>query len=285
MSRKPYNPVPWQSPFAEDNVLECSDRSTHAIEEDFVDTWDVCSKHNYRWRCPRNYPAMCKNPYGCAGDHCCRQALEECPAGERVASTLLALELPEWVGMLPAAWINAVEETTTLDPYQQFLNSLRTTTGGPSFAQQVADYAWAGSAVLVAIGLTCSCLACYYMGLINLSYMRKALGTARLLNIYHSDPVTFLASGNLPRNKKREAPLPPLRPRREIEEERKDKEAMAALHDAWDLATLKGMRHLVNQATDPDPLQAKLLKDAMKIARARGLQARAEVSELIDKGE
>lgn len=58
----------------------------------------------------------------------------------------------------------------------------------------------------VAIGMTCSCLACYYMGVINTTYVRKVvLGPARLLNAYQADPVTFFASGKLPRDKKREA--------------------------------------------------------------------------------
>jgi len=154
------------------------------------------------------------------------------------------------------------------------LLNLRTTSAGPSFAQQIGDYAWAGSAVLVVIGLTMSCLACYYMGMINAGYMRKVvIGPARLLNAYHADPVTFFASGNLPRNKKREAPLPPMRPAHEIEEERRDNDAISSLADAWDLATLKGMRHLVSKVDDPDPIQARLLKDAIRIATSRGLQA------------
>lgn len=64
-----------------------------------------------------------------------------------------------------------------------------------------------------------------------------------------------------------------MRPAHEIEEERRDNEAINALADAWDIATLKGMRHLVSKAGDPDPVQAKLLKDAIRIATSRGLQA------------
>ena len=111
------------------------------------------------------------------------------------------------------------------------------------------------------------------MGMINAAYMKKVIGPARLLNAYHADPVTFFASGNLPRNKKREAPLPPMRPAHEIEEERRDNDAISSLADAWDLATLKGMRHLVSKVDDPDPVQARLLKDAIRIATSRGLQA------------
>ncbi|CAE7616163.1 MAP1D [Symbiodinium pilosum] len=204
---------------------------------------------------------MCKDPYACTGDHCCRQTVAECPMGERVASPMLSLELPEWIGQFTPDMAELMRSTTTLDAYSQFLESLGTTSRAPSLAQQIGDYAWAGSAVLIAIGLTCSCLACYYMGVINATHIRKVvLGPARLLNAYHADPVTIFASGNMPRDKKREAPLPPMRPAHEIEEERKDNEACAALEDAWDIATLKGMRHLVSKANDPDPFQATLLR-------------------------
>ncbi|CAJ1372937.1 unnamed protein product [Effrenium voratum] len=286
LSRKPYTPEPWQTPYPEDSVLECTDGTRHPVDIDHIDTWEVCTTHRFRWRCPQDFPIMCYDPYRCSGDHCCKQTVEECPMGERVASSMLALELPEWTGKWTPDMEKALGPATTLDPYQQFLQNLRTTSPAPSFAQQIADYAWVGTALLATIGLTCSCLACYYMGMINASYMRKVvIGPARLLNAYHADPVTFFASGNLPRNKKREAPLPPMRPAHEIEEERKDNEAFAALEDAWDIATLKGMRHLVNTARDPDPFQAKLLRDAISIARARGLQARSHVAGLLQKGE
>lgn len=286
-SRKPYDPLPWETPFPEDSVLECTDGSRHQVDIREVDKWAVCGDHKFRWRCPQDYPFMCRDPYGCLGDHCCRETLGECPAGERISSIMLSLELPEWVGFLPPELVALMVTTTTMDPEQAFLLNLRTTSAGPSFAQQIGDYAWAGSAVLVVIGLTMSCLACYYMGMINAGYMRKVvIGPARLLNAYHADPVTFFASGNLPRNKKREAPLPPMRPAHEIEEERRDNDAISSLADAWDLATLKGMRHLVSKVDDPDPIQARLLKDAIRIATSRGLQARVDlVEDLVQKGE
>ena len=241
--------------------MQCVDQSTHEVDIRHVDEWDVCNTRQYRWKCPINYPVMCKDPYACTGDHCCRQTVAECPMGERVASPMLSLELPEWIGQFTPDMAELMRSTTTLDAYSQFLESLGTTSRAPSLAQQIGDYAWAGSAVLIAIGLTCSCLACYYMGVINATHIRKVvLGPARLLNAYHADPVTIFASGNMPRDKKREAPLPPMRPAHEIEEERKDNEACAALEDAWDIATLKGMRHLVSKANDPDPFQATLLR-------------------------
>lgn len=286
LSRKNYAPEPWLTPYPADSILECTDATTHEVDIRHIDTWGICGNHKFRWRCPQDFPIMCRDPYGCSGDHCCEETVDMCPLGERVASTFLAIELPEWRGLWPPDWIAALGPTTTLGAYDRFKQNLRTTTGGPSFAQQIADYAWAGTAVLVAIGMTCSCLACYYMGVINTTYVRKVvLGPARLLNAYQADPVTFFASGKLPRDKKREAPLPPMRPAHEIEEERKDKEAVAALGDAWDLATLKGMRHLIDAHGDPDPLQAKLLRDAIRIARARGLQARNPVADLLEKGE
>eukprot|EP00438_Fugacium_kawagutii_P022773 Skav228478 [mRNA] locus=scaffold1092:12191:19188:- [translate_table: standard] len=91
LSRKPYNPLPWQTPYPEDSVLECTDQTLHQ------------------------------------------------------------------------------------DPEEEVLKLIRTTTPAPSFAQQIGDYAWAGSAVLVVIGLTCSCLACYYMGMINAMYVKKVV--------------------------------------------------------------------------------------------------------------
>ncbi|CAE7322232.1 MAP1D [Symbiodinium necroappetens] len=286
VSEQPYNPEAWKTPYPEDNVMECVDKTTHEVDVRHADTMQVCNTHKFRWRCPNNVPVMCKDPYYCTGDHCCVQTVDECPSGEREASPMLALELPEWIGRLPPNMIERLRTTTSLDAYNQFLGSLGTTSRAPSFAQQISDYAWAGSAILVVIGLTCSCLACYYMGLVNTSHIRKVvLGPARLLNAYHADPVTFFASGNLPRNKKREAPLPPMRPAHEIEEERRDNEACAALEDAWDIVSLKGMRHLVGRANDPDPFQAKLLRDAISIARSRGLQVRAGVADVLQKGE
>mmetsp|Transcript_8000 Transcript_8000/g.14548 ORF Transcript_8000/g.14548 Transcript_8000/m.14548 type:complete len:714 (+) Transcript_8000:40-2181(+) len=287
VSRAPYVPEPWKTPYPEDDVLECTDGTIHAVDTNFIDTWQACNTHKFRWRCPQNYPIMCTDPYYCLDDHCCVRTLAECPNGERQASPMLALELPEWIGQFTPEMLGELMMTsTTLDAYGNFLNNLGTTSLAPSFAQQISDYAWAGSAVLVAIGLTCSCLACYYMGIINSNHINKVvLGPARLLNAYHADPVTFFASGNLPRNKKREAPLPPMRPAHEIEEERRDNEACAALDDAWDIATLKGMRHLISNANDPDPFQAKLLRDAISIARARGLQARDHVADLLQKSE
>jgi len=287
LSRKPYDPEPWDTPYPQDSVLECTDTTTHPVDLNAIDTWGVCSNHKFRWRCPQDFPVMCRDPYYCLGDHCCVQTVAECPGGERVASTMLGWELPEWLGQIPPELVQILITSSTLDAYQEFLNNLGTTSPGPSFAQQIGEYAWAGSAVLVVIGVTCACLACYYMGLINAAHVRKAvIGPARLLNAYHADPVTFFASGNLPRNKKREAPLPPMRPAHEIEEERRDNEAINALADAWDIATLKGMRHLVSKAGDPDPVQAKLLKDAIRIATSRGLQARLNlVEDLVQKGE
>lgn len=50
-----------------------------------------------------------------AGDHCCRETVEECPLGERTASIMLALELPEWFGQLPPELVELTATTSTLD--------------------------------------------------------------------------------------------------------------------------------------------------------------------------
>ena len=52
---------------------------------------------------------------GPAGDHCCRETLGECPAGERISSIMLSLELPEWVGFLPPELVALMVTTTTMD--------------------------------------------------------------------------------------------------------------------------------------------------------------------------
>ena len=66
-SRKPYDPLPWETPFPEDSVLECTDGSRHQVDIREVDKWAVCGDHKFRWRCPQDYPFMCRDPYGCLG--------------------------------------------------------------------------------------------------------------------------------------------------------------------------------------------------------------------------
>lgn len=52
---------------------------------------------------------------GPAGDHCCVQTVAECPGGERVASTMLGWELPEWLGQIPPELVQILITSSTLE--------------------------------------------------------------------------------------------------------------------------------------------------------------------------
>lgn len=67
LSRKPYDPEPWDTPYPQDSVLECTDTTTHPVDLNAIDTWGVCSNHKFRWRCPQDFPVMCRDPYYCLG--------------------------------------------------------------------------------------------------------------------------------------------------------------------------------------------------------------------------
>ena len=56
------------------------------------------------------------------GDHCCKATVAECdPAGERIASIMLGLELPEWIGRLPPELVELLITTSTMDAWIFYL--------------------------------------------------------------------------------------------------------------------------------------------------------------------
>eukprot|EP00933_Yihiella_yeosuensis_P051202 TRINITY_DN49072_c0_g1_i1.p1 TRINITY_DN49072_c0_g1~~TRINITY_DN49072_c0_g1_i1.p1 ORF type:complete len:727 (+),score=81.12 TRINITY_DN49072_c0_g1_i1:43-2223(+) len=287
MSRQPYNPAPFDKPYPEPNMLECSDRSTHKVDIRHADTWSVCSDRNYRWKCPKNFPVMCKD-IRCSGDHCCKEAESECFSGKkRAPSVLLSMQLPEWIGLLSPEMEAAKAPTTTPGPYEIFLSKLPTTTPGPSIVEQIRGAVPFMQTFVIIGGGVCIAMACLYVGRTHTTIIKKTvLGVSRVLSIYKSDPVSvFPASGNLPRDKKREAPLPPLRPQAEIEAEQADLRAAATLKEAWLDAMRYGMRHVVTH-TGMWPLpEIEPLKQAISAARYRGIEDNLEVAANIEAGE
>eukprot|EP00931_Biecheleriopsis_adriatica_P048029 TRINITY_DN27736_c0_g1_i1.p1 TRINITY_DN27736_c0_g1~~TRINITY_DN27736_c0_g1_i1.p1 ORF type:complete len:719 (+),score=94.39 TRINITY_DN27736_c0_g1_i1:54-2210(+) len=288
VSRTPYNPEPWLTPVPKDNILECTDGTQHPVDIQHVDTWGVCETHQKRWRCPQNYPIMCKDSYACTGDHCCRQTVEECEGGEaRQASPVFALELEEWRGKPNPEMLRRWATTTTMDAYQQFLQRAPTTTIPPSVAQQISEFAWIGIAAFIIAGGVFFVLSCMYMTRTNMAKIRKVvLGPGRLFSVYKSDPVSvFLPSGDLPRDKNRERPLPPVKTAQEMEAERLDAEACAHLEAAWNAALMKGVKHLVHYAGQAEPPQATPLRAAMTKVRARGLSETGKNQEYLQNGD
>jgi len=232
---------------------------------------------------------MCADPRGCVGDYCCKQTVEECEpfGGERVPSVTLDLELPEWRGRATPEMLRKWATTTTLDAYQEFLQNAPTTTLPGSFAEEMKEELNIALIIGGIVGAVLICCSCYAMGFINVKNVRNVLmGPARLLTIYHTDPVSvFVPTGNLPRDKKREAPLPPARTKAELEEERRDNEACAALEDAWTAAILRGSRHLVRFAGQDEPPEAARLRHATALVRSRGLEGKGKNMEYIQNAE
>lgn len=288
LSQKPYNPEPWTNSSGEDDVLECTDGTRHKVEIRNIDTWDICNQHRYRWKCPKNYPVMCHSERDCAGDHCCRQTADQCVGGKvRIPSVVTSLQLAEWIGEATPQMLLKWATTTTMDPYSKFLANAPTTTYAPSAAEQVKDVVWIAVALVGTSAGVCFFILCIYLGNVNIKTIGKLLiGPARLFSIYGSDPVgSFLPSGNIPRDKKREAPLPPLRPLAEIEAERLDAEACQMLENCWTAASFRGFRHLVRYAGQPELTEAEPLRKAITWVRTRGLQNKTRNAEIIRTGE
>jgi hypothetical protein len=288
LSQRPYNPEPWTNHTGADNLLECTDGTKHIVDIRNIDTWDICNQHRYRWKCPMNFPVMCHAPRECAGDHCCRQTADQCEGGKvRTPSVVTALRLSEWVGEPTPEMLLKWATTTSLDPYLAFLAGAPTTTFAPSTAEQVKDVVWVVTALVGTSAAVCFFILCLYLGNINISTIRKLLiGPSRLFSIYGSDPASvFLPSGNIPRDKRREAPLPPLRPQSEIEAERLDAEACKMLEDRWTAASFRGFRHLVRYAGQPELTEAEPLRNAITWIRSRGLQNQTRNAEIIRTGE
>lgn len=282
----PYNPQPWDTPYPEDNVLQCSDKTTFPVDIRDASTWTVCSDHNFRWRCPKNFPIMCSDR-NCADDNCCQRNVTDCDSKKQKSGSLMLLaSLPEWEGRAtPEMILRRGTKTTTLDPYQEYLNLIPTTAAPISIAEKVK----AGLPIILGVVGSLGCVGiafgCFCIGRNHFQKVKSlVIGPTRLMNIYNQEPAPLcVASGKMP--KERRKIVPPERPWAEIEAERLDNEACQKLQDAFASCELRGLRHVVTN-TSLWPLEEELpLRQAMALVRGRRLQDMRNNMELLKKGE
>lgn len=290
VTESPYSDTPWVNSTGADNVLECVDGTRAQVDPNSSDTMAICSSHEYRWKCPKNFPVMCEGT-DCVGlsDSCCVTDVSQCPSGERQGSCVLVHLLPEWIGKLtPAALLAMQSISTTMDPYQEFLSrKIPTPTNAPTTSQILLLYLPLLIALVIVVGVVCACASCLCLCNSHVRSVRRAvLGAPRMLAIYKTDPVSvFIATGNVPKSKERDAPLPPLRPQADIEAEKADLAVNTEMQVAWEAAEMKGLRFLAPAPGEPPPVAEGLLKAAIAHVRARGLQDRGPNPSLIKRGE
>jgi len=282
-----YDPCPWLTPGEEDDVLICSDGSTHELDVTEAESWTVCIEHGFRWTCPANYPVMCEDRNCDASlDHCCQTETWRCKSGkERMCSPALARDLPEWNGFLTPDAASRRVLTTTLDPLQQFLSRSTTTTLPEGFAGEVKRVmpiiVWTSGA----IGATVTLCVCIFLCRTHLSNVSKTVtGAPRFLKAYRTDPVSvFWPKNDVSQLEKQK--LPPLRTKEEIEAERLDRQACEGLRAAVDAAYQRGFRGLCSYDGAPPPAEEEALLEAMATVRVRGLESKSGNGQLLVRGE
>lgn len=292
LTRKPYNPSPWLVPTSTNNTLRCSDQTDHQVDDRQIDTWTVCTDHDFRWQCPRNYAVMCSD-LDCIGstDYCCQTQSALCRNGQtRQASVALSLDLPEWHGRLTpdaAAAAAASATTTTLDPVQVLLSMKESTTYEPSIGERVKPLLPFIISGMVCMGAASVVAICMLLGGQHVKKVSSTtLGTSRIFAFYHKDPVlVFAPSGEIPKHKCDEVTFPTVRPSWEIEAERLDNAAREGLEEAARAARQLGPNNLAAVPGAATPREAAPLRQAIAAVRERNLHHEPNNAELIRFGE
>lgn len=284
----PYDPCPWKQDTGITNLLRCADGFEDEIDLWNVDSWDLCEAHQMRWQCPSNFPVMCSDPLECMGgsDYCCQPSVGDCTTlRARGCSPVLALELPEWVGIKTSPDPFDTGPTTTLSEAQLALLAFTTTTGYPSTDQLMVTLPLVLSIIFISgmVGGTF-----IYCTLYNVHAGKMAgtrIGIAKMFMDYSQDPVLVIKPSGKLADPGREAPLPHKRPwRQELEEERLDREAGEELKLRVEKAVVRPNGHGVNPDL-PDPPEVAPLRAALTTARERGLDQRRAYVRLVESGD
>mmetsp|Transcript_91184 Transcript_91184/g.199727 ORF Transcript_91184/g.199727 Transcript_91184/m.199727 type:complete len:748 (-) Transcript_91184:49-2292(-) len=271
-----YDPCPWQTPSSEDDVLECSDATTHIVSILEADSWVVCADHDYRWTCPSNYPVMCAGLH-CDGstDHCCQTSVSRCDEEEeRMCPPMLMVDVPEWHGLLtPAATIKRLT-STTVDPLQAVEEEGTSTT-----PETIVE--WVDSlplAIVIGVGLGCFIICAgslvFYIFREHFRFVSNSLvGAPKMLQVVWADPVHIWKASPHPDEYPK---LPPMKTAEEIRQERLDLEANAGLKKAVEAAYLRGRRSLCTHWPCPALLEEETLLSAMETVKTRSLDLHGE---------
>jgi len=287
---KPYEPCPWREPGSEDDVVTCSDGSTHTISHSEVDSWSVCVDHNFRWTCPANYPIMCEGR-NCDGsdDHCCQTSVDRCKSGaERQCSPALRPSLEEWRGLLHPAAVIRRGTTTTENALNAFLMITQSTTSAPNFAGQVDALLPAVVAGCAAFGAATLAAICFWLGKEHYkSVVGTVTGLPKLMQAYHLDPVHHFGPtvGAQDPNMDRDKPLPPMRSKAELAKELADNAASTALAAAVSAAYNRGFSGFCAYDGCPPPAEEEPLAQALAVVRERGLENEGGNAVLVERSD
>eukprot|EP00418_Pyrodinium_bahamense_P082561 CAMPEP_0179064518 /NCGR_PEP_ID=MMETSP0796-20121207/27989_1 /TAXON_ID=73915 /ORGANISM="Pyrodinium bahamense, Strain pbaha01" /LENGTH=393 /DNA_ID=CAMNT_0020761467 /DNA_START=956 /DNA_END=2138 /DNA_ORIENTATION=+ len=197
------------------------------------------------------------------------------------------MDLPEWQGFVTPEVAAARVTTTTLDPMQMYLSRPSSTTLEPSLSEMVKPLLPYIIVAVSAVGLMCIAAIFLYLGCKHVRAIRKSvIGPSRLLSIFRSDPVSvFVPSSTLPKDLPDKLPLPKVRPWQEVEAERADRAACAALGTAVRAAEQHGPNN-TGAVPGSSALREEVpLRRAIAAVRERGLQDSGRNAELISRGE
>lgn len=199
----------------------------------------------------------------------------------------MTMDLPEWHGLATPAVIAARVTTTTLDPLSEALMMDISTSPKLSTAEQLTEYFPLIIAALSLGGCASLLLIIMFLGREQIKSMGSAMNaTSRLMAFYKSDPIeVYMPSGEMPKSKSREAPLPPLRPWHEIEKERADLACNQGLENAISAINQRGPRGLCLTVGDSGPVEEAPLRMAMRSIRERKLDGEGKNAQYLAKGE
>lgn len=284
LTAKPYDPCPWVEATPEDNLLHCTDGTSHYIDPNNIITWEACGHHGFRSQCPRNYPVMC-DTRGCLGDHCCEASVEDCEAGPRPCSEALKVDLQEWRGLLTPQKILSMVTTTTMDPLEALLLITRTTTmpvGPAKVMQDIMPWAF------LAIGITavvCGIFICIKLGKTHYLVISKTrVGVPLVLFKLRAGEVFKIApeKSSAPQD-----PLPPIISHHEVRKQREDRAAIKELGDSVLAAEymVPVQRANIVQPRAPAPKEETALRTAVQVIEERKLTMRGKVPDFLRRAD